>query len=348
MTAFVLVAACLLGGALLFLLPPLWRRWDGEGVDAQALTLSVFRDKAAELRLDLAQGQLDPEHYAEARGELARRLALELPALSRDAAVSVRARLPFWLLALLLPLGAVGVYRATGTPEALDLLEARPAPAAGHPVTQADVLAMINRLAARLADKPGDKDGWAMLGRSYIALGRYPDAATAFGKAVELDDRDVGVLIEYADLLGYLQGKDLRGRPARAARLAEIDNRFKEGVAMLRAGRPAQAAVAFHRVLELAPRLADAHVNLGYALLGMERPEAARDFFLSAIEIKPDQVNAYYGLAVCLEALDDLPGALGAMRTYVHRAPADGAHVIKAKAAIWEWEEALKKGGKPG
>ena len=133
---------------------------------------------------------------------------------------------------------------------------------------------------------------------------------------------------------------------ARAARLAEIDNRFKEGVAMLRAGRPAQAAVAFHRVLELAPRLADAHVNLGYALLGMERPEAAKDFFLSAIEIKPDQVNAYYGLAVCLEALDDLPGALGAMRTYVHRAPADAVYLRKARAAIWEWEEAAKGKGR--
>lgn len=129
------------------------------------------------------------------------------------------------------------------------------------------------------------------------------------------------------------------GRHSSEARLREIDARFKQGVAMLRAGRHEEAAVAFHRVLELSPRLSDAHVNLGFALLGMERIQAAHDFFLSAIELKPEQANAYYGLAMALEKLEDLPGALGAMRTYVHRAPADAGHLRKARAAIWEWEE---------
>jgi tetratricopeptide (TPR) repeat protein len=132
---------------------------------------------------------------------------------------------------------------------------------------------------------------------------------------------------------------------AREARLAEIDARFRQGVAMLRAGKNEHAAVAFHRVLELSPRLPEAHVNLGFALLGMERHRAAHDFFLSAIELKPEQANAYYGLALALEKLGDLPGALGAMRTYVHRAPADSAHLRKARAAIWEWEEAAKGKG---
>lgn len=259
MTAFALVAACLLAGALLFLLPPLWRRRDGEGVDARALTLSVFRDKAAELRLDLAQGQLDADQYAEARQELERRLATELPDAG-PAATAARGHLPVWLLAAFLPLGAVGVYWSAGTPEALSLLDQAPAPrTGGHPLTQADVLAMINRLATRLAEKPDDKDGWAMLGRSYTALGRHADAATAFGKAVELDDRDVAVLIEYADLLGYLQGKDLRGRPAALVRRAlELDPNQPKALAL--AGTVAfnerqyvQAADYWQRLLRLLP-----------------------------------------------------------------------------------------------
>jgi tetratricopeptide (TPR) repeat protein len=132
---------------------------------------------------------------------------------------------------------------------------------------------------------------------------------------------------------------------ARAARLVEIDSRFKQGVAMLRAGRYEYAAVAFHRVLELSPRLSDAHANLGFALLGMKRYQAAHDFFSSAVDLKPDQVNAYYGLALALVELGDLPGAIGAMRSYLHLVPANTPHARKAREAIWEWENARK--GKP-
>ena len=139
------------------------------------------------------------------------------------------------------------------------------------------------------------------------------------------------------------------GQHAREARLAEIDTRFRQGVAMLQAGQNEHAAVAFHRVLELAPELADAHVNLGFALLGMGRHRAAHDFFVSAMEIKPDQVNAYYGLALALEQLGDIPGALGAMRSYIHLAPANAPQVRKARAALWEWEESqIKARAKPG
>lgn len=59
-------------------------------------------------------------------------------------------------------------------------------------------------------------------------------------------------------------------------------------------------------------------------------------------------MNAYFGLAIALEALDDLPGALGAMRTYVHRSPEGDPFVRKAHGAIWEWEEkvaAARAGG---
>lgn len=53
-------------------------------------------------------------------------------------------------------------------------------------------------------------------------------------------------------------------------------------------------------MLELAPNLSDAHVNTDYALLGMQRHLDAHDYFLSAIELKSNQVNTYYGLALAL------------------------------------------------
>jgi cytochrome c-type biogenesis protein CcmH/NrfG len=50
-----------------------------------------------------------------------------------------------------------------------------------------DVNAMIEQLAARLETTPQDTEGWRMLGWSYFQTERYEQAATAFGRALELD-----------------------------------------------------------------------------------------------------------------------------------------------------------------
>lgn len=121
------------------------------------------------------------------------------------------------------------------------------------------------------------------------------------------------------------------------ARAQEIKLRFGQAVLMLHAKRFDHAVTALHRVLALAPGLPEAHVNMGYALLGLGRLQAARDFFDSAISLRPQQVNAYYGLAITLEGLGDKPAALGAMRTYVHLSRTGDPYVRKARAAIWEW-----------
>jgi Flp pilus assembly protein TadD len=122
---------------------------------------------------------------------------------------------------------------------------------------------------------------------------------------------------------------------------AEIRQRFEQAVVMLHAKQYDHAVIALHRVLELAPRMPEAHVNMGYALLGLERTEAARSFFLAAIELRPGQANAYYGLAMAEEQLHDYESALGGMRSYLHLAPADDPHRVRARSAIWEWEDKL-------
>lgn len=123
---------------------------------------------------------------------------------------------------------------------------------------------------------------------------------------------------------------------------AEVHQRFQQGVMMLHAKQHEHALAAFHRVLALAPDLPEAHVNMGYALLGLKRYDAARQFFEGAIALRTRQHNAYYGLAVALEGLHDLPGAIGAMRSYAHLAKADDPYKRKAEAAIWEWQAATR------
>jgi tetratricopeptide (TPR) repeat protein len=122
---------------------------------------------------------------------------------------------------------------------------------------------------------------------------------------------------------------------------AELRQRFDQAVVMLHAREYEHAVTALHRVLELAPAMPEAHVNMGYALLGLARADAARGFFESAIALRPAQANAYYGLALADEQRHDLSAALGGMRSYLHLAPANDPHRVRARAALWEWERQL-------
>jgi tetratricopeptide (TPR) repeat protein len=121
------------------------------------------------------------------------------------------------------------------------------------------------------------------------------------------------------------------------AHAAQVDLAFRQGVVMLHAKQYEHALTAFHRVLKFAPEMPEAHANMGYALVGLGRHREARGFFEGAIALRPGQVNAYYGLALAAEGLGDLEVARGAMRTYVHLAPAGDPHRRKAESALWEW-----------
>lgn len=122
---------------------------------------------------------------------------------------------------------------------------------------------------------------------------------------------------------------------------SELRQRFQQSVVMLHAKQYEHAVTALHRVLQLAPTMPEAHVNMAYALLGLEQADAARSFFQSAIELRPQQANAYYGLALVEEMRQDYELALGAMRSYLHLSPAGDQHRAKARAALWEWEQRL-------
>ncbi len=129
---------------------------------------------------------------------------------------------------------------------------------------------------------------------------------------------------------------------------SEVKVRFHQAVVMLHAKEFDHAVTALHRVLELAPRMPEAHVNMGFALLGQQQARAADGFFRAAIALRPQQANAYYGLAMAAEQQGDYETALGGMRSYLHLAKTpDDAQRAKARAALWEWEEKLGRHGKP-
>jgi thiol-disulfide isomerase/thioredoxin len=128
--------------------------------------------------------------------------------------------------------------------------------------------------------------------------------------------------------------------PATAAPAEPLGFReaFAAGITHLRQGDAHSAVQAFEIARRANPHAPEIYVNLGFAYLELDQPAAARAVFEQAGTIAPGQVNGYFGLAESLEALGDIEGALGAMRTYLHLAPGDDPFRQRAMSAVWEWE----------
>lgn len=88
-------------------------------------------------------------------------------------------------------------------------LEELGAEALGDAEQQDMIRAMVERLAQRLEEEPGDAEGWFRLGRSYAVLGKLEPAREALANAARLRPDDARVLVEYADLLVALSGDTL-------------------------------------------------------------------------------------------------------------------------------------------
>jgi cytochrome c-type biogenesis protein CcmH len=57
---------------------------------------------------------------------------------------------------------------------------------------------MVDTLAAKLRDNPGDADGWVRLGRAYSVLGEHDKAVEALASAAKAAPDRVDVLAAYA------------------------------------------------------------------------------------------------------------------------------------------------------
>lgn len=205
MTAFLSLAAVLTLLVVVRLLWPLWRGTRRDTLTVGQLNSKVYRDQLQELERDLARGQLTEATYAEARDELQRRLLQDVaPGTDKPAAVPA-GRWTAVLLAVLVPLGAAGLYTRVGNAAAID--------AATRPAAPENVLAAVANLAEALRKNPDNPQGWLLLARSYRKMERFGESAAAYENAKALVEQDPDLLVEQADTLAAASGDNIEGRP---------------------------------------------------------------------------------------------------------------------------------------
>jgi cytochrome c-type biogenesis protein CcmH len=251
MTVFWILAAALAAGVLVLVLRPFLFGKRNSSVSRRDANISIYRDQLRELDADLRAGILAQADYERARRELEARL---LEDAASDAPLPAqRGRRLAWTLGAAVPVLALAVYLATGNPGAV-LWQPDP-----HTITNEQLEGMVGKLAARMRERPEDVDGWKLLGRSYSALGRFPEAADAYAKAAVRAPRDAQLLADFADALAMARGQTLQGEPEKLiARALELDpNNLKalalSGTAAFARRDYAAAAATWERMLPLVP-----------------------------------------------------------------------------------------------
>ena len=247
MMLFAALATVLAGLLVAWLLWP--QRARGE-VSAREANIAIYRDQQRELDADLAAGKITADDQQRARRELERRL-LDDVAAAESAAAPRRRALP-WVAGVAIPVAALAVYLVVGSPRMIDR-------EAEHQITVQQLEGMVARLAAKLRDNPDDLDGWKLLGRSYTALGRFPEAADAYARAATKAPRDAQLLADFADALAMARGRTMLGEPEKLVlRALEIDPANLKALAL--AGTAAferkdfaGAARTWQRMLPLVP-----------------------------------------------------------------------------------------------
>jgi cytochrome c-type biogenesis protein CcmH len=271
MLTFWIIAALMILLALWFILPALLQKPnDAEEVQRRESNVFVYRDQNRELEADLKNGLIGEEQYQAEKAELERRLLEDVTATDASTATAKSSNKFAYSVALIIPVGAIAFYLIVGSPQELNPAtapatmpntgsEQQPGPMSQGQMSQEQIAANVDKLAARLKQNPNDPQGWTMLARSYMMLERFSDAASAYEKLTTLSANDADAWADYAEALALANGQNLAGKPTEAInRALQINPKHQKaldlsGSAYYQAGDYNKAIEQWQKLLKLLP-----------------------------------------------------------------------------------------------
>ena len=180
---FWLIAACLVALCAFLVLAPLRRNMALRGrADSD---VAVYRDQLDEIERDMERGLIGEAEAKAARNEISRRLLAADATRSDESDTRSKAGVQFALiLVAAVPVLTIPLYLFSGAP-------GLPSQPFAERIAQAPEDQSLEELVARVEEhlrvNPGDADGWRVVAPIYARMGRFEDAATAFGRLIDLD-----------------------------------------------------------------------------------------------------------------------------------------------------------------
>ncbi len=301
-----LVASALIALAIGLLAPALLRRQAQPSQSRSSVNIGIARERERELRRELQEDVLSEADYDQARAELEINLLSDLDQNPYPESRPTNASAPVTatLLAVLMPLAALGLYLFLGHPGALD----RSAGLAAQQLTAAqpsttDVDAMLSNLRERLIERPDDARGWTLLANALMSTGRYAEAVTAYERLRQLEPRNPEFLVRLADALAMSNNGSLTGQATQLITEAlaldpqQIQGLWLAGIAAEERGEPIQALAFWRRleplVIDQPELLSEVRVMIGRASTELQKNQAEMTTPLRiAVSITPDLLGS--------------------------------------------------------
>lgn len=266
MIPFTLVALLITAIALILMVLPLLRTRNTISYERQAQNIHYAKERLNELEEQLKNASISATDYEALKLEIEATLAHDIE-LSKEQGNGVVApqrsnKLTILLLCACLPVAAAGFYLLTGTPESLNLQTAVDQPS-GEQINN-----MVATIEKRLAEKPNDPEGWAILSRTYLSLRRYRDAAAGYKKLIEVGGESATAYASLADATALMAGGNMVGEPMTYAKKAlsiDPDNRqalWLAGLGASQLGDAKQTRQLWGRLLPLLDSLPEQQQEL--------------------------------------------------------------------------------------
>ena len=221
MTLFWLAASILIIISLVVLARPLLRQTSLHQDDRNKQNIQIARERLRELEQELKEKTISQAEYEQLREEVETGLVDDLasdPELSTGSGSSI-SRHYVWVLLITVPVISVTLYFVIGNPEMITVQpqiktagKVNPH-ASNNNKAAGSMQEMVTRLAQRLESEPNNGEGWYMLGRSYLSLSDFKQAANALEKAHQLLGDEPGLLLRYADALTMSRNGKMSGKP---------------------------------------------------------------------------------------------------------------------------------------
>ena len=300
------MASALVALAIALLAPALLRHPTQSSQSRSSVNLGIAREREHELRRELQEDVLSEADYDQARAELEINLLSDLEQDQGPASAPIGTPAPVTatLLAVLMPLTALGLYLFLGHPGALDpspVLAAQQLASAQPPTT--DVDAMLSKLRERLLERPDDVRGWTLLANALMSTGHYAEAVTAYERLGQLEPRNPEFLVRLADALAMSNNGSLTGQATQLITEAlaldpqQIQGLWLAGIAAEERGEPIQALAFWRRleplVIDQPELLSEVRVMIGRASTELQKNQTQMTEPLRvAVSITPDLLDS--------------------------------------------------------
>ncbi|MEP0135753.1 c-type cytochrome biogenesis protein CcmI, partial [Marinobacter sp.] len=294
---FWLTAAVLIVLALAFVVAPLFLHRSGRRaeMDLRNQNLLAYRSRMAELDREFDAGALDEESYQQLREELAGSMLDDVPDAERgvidspDRARGGKSAIVIAIASLaVIPAAAVFLYGQWGAMDDVEQFRAMQEMMAADSDRVGQMQELTAQLRERLEDNPENTDGWAMLGRSYMRIEQYEDAAWAFERlAKSIEDDESGKAVAWglsAQAAFFLSEGDLNPAVSNAIEKArslnpdEVNSLGLLGIHAFSQQNFEEAIRYWERIVSVAPnhpQIASIRqgIEQAYQRLGREMPQ---------------------------------------------------------------------------